>query len=222
MRKQVFSLALAAVVGLSAVAGARAQTPAAPPTTRVGIINIQRAIAESIEGKKAGEKLQEEFAPKFQELQGKQAETERLQKQLREQERALSDEARANLVRQIETKTKDFNRSSEDLDADFQQAQRQMVNEIGRKMIKVLDEYATKNGYHVVIDVGTSQSPVLWASTTVDMTDEIIKLYNAGGTGSASSPSAPTSAPAATRGTPAAKPPVATKPPAASKPPAPR
>lgn len=225
MKKEVCCGTLAVFLTLSLAAAGWAQG-GAPAGVKVGIIHIQRAIVESEEGKKAAEKLQAQFTPRRNELQTMQAEVEKLQKQLRDQEKALSDEARSNLVRQIEGKTKEFTRKNEDATNDFQQAEAQVINEIGQKIMKVLDEYARKNGYHVVLDVSSPQSPVLWASTAVDVTDDIIKLYNAaspaGGSGApaagakpAGSPaSQPAKSPPATGGAPAAKSPPAAKKPA--------
>lgn len=181
MRKQVCCFVLCMALALGVVASGWAQAPAGAPAggMKVGIIHIQRAIVESNEGKKAADKLNTQFMPKQNELQAKQAEIERLQKQLREQEKTLSDEARANLIRQVETKSKEFTRSREDAANDLEQAQGQVFNEIGQKVYKVLEDYARKNSYHVILDVSSPQSPVLWASSAVDVTDEIIKLFNA-------------------------------------------
>ena len=221
MKKQVFSFALAAALAISLLGSVQAQNPAPTPALKVGLIDIQRAILESDEGKKALEKLKTQFDPKYKELQGKQVEIERLQKELRERERALSDEARAKLVRQIETKTKDFNRSREDLSAEAQQAQGDVINGIGKKVLKFLDEYAPRNGYQLVLDInalpvanangraiGQARNPVVWSGTGVDLTDEIIRLYNtslaasaATGATTGTSPAKPTS----TSGTPAAR-----------------
>jgi outer membrane protein len=224
MKRQLFALALAAGLTLAAAGSSLGQSPAAPAPTgavKIGLINIQQAIVQSNEGRVAIERLQKQFAPRQADLQSKQAEIEKLQKQLREQEKTLSDEARGSLVRQVEAKTKDFNRANEDVTNDAQQAEAQAVNEIGQKMMKVLDDYARKNAYHMVLDVGSPQSPVLWASETVDLTDVIVKLYNAAEPvpAAATSGAAPAAAPAAKP--PAAKPPAA-KPaptaPAAKKP----
>ena len=208
MRKQAFSLALAVALVVTLLGNVQAQNPAPTPRSKVGIINVQRAIVGTEEGKKAQEKLKADFAPKLKELQAKQAELQRLQNQLREQERALSDEARANLVRQIETKTKGFNRSREDFNSDGAQAQSEVLGKIGQKVLKVLEQYALENGYHVVIEIGSPQTPVVWASTAVDMTDDIIKRYNASsGASAATGATTGTSPakPASTSGTPAAR-----------------
>lgn len=225
MKKQLFAFTLAAALTVATAAYGQAPfVPAPAPAVKIGLINIQRAIIESNEGRVAIERLQKQFAPRQTDLQTRQAEIEKLQKQLREQEKTLSDEARAGLVRQIEAKTKDFNRANEDATNDAQQAEAQAVNEIGQKMMKVLDEYARKYGYHVVFDVGSPQSPVLWASASVDLTDDMIKLYNSSapaagpatsGAAPAAKPAAKPAAPAAAPATPAAKP---AAPPAAKKP----
>jgi outer membrane protein len=224
MKKQLFAFTLAAALTVATAGYGQAPfVPAPAAAVKIGLINIQRAIIESNEGRVAIERLQKQFAPRQTDLQTRQAEIEKLQKQLREQEKTLSDEARAGLVRQIEAKTKDFNRANEDATNDAQQAEAQAVNEIGQKMMKVLDEYARKYGYHVVFDVGSPQSPVLWASAAVDLTDDMIKLYNssAPAAGAATSGAAPAAAPPVAK--PAAKPaapPAAkpTTPPAAKKP----
>ncbi len=212
MKKQAFVLSLAYALGLGLAGNVSAQAPAAPAApaaaVKLGIINIQRAIIESNEGKKAAQKLQEQISPKRNDLQGRQAEIEKLQKQLREQEKTLSDEARGNLVRQVETKTKEFTRINEDYSNEAQQAEAQVINEIGQRVMKVLDEFARKNGYHVVLDVSSQQTPVLWAASSVDVTDEIIKLFNAVSPGASAGPAG--NPPAAASGTPpAAKPPAA-------------
>ena len=209
MKKQIFSLILITAVAIGLLASAQAQNPGPTPGFKMGIINIERAVVESDEGKKALEKVNAEFRPKGSELQAKQAEIERLRKELRAQEKSLNDEARGTLVRVIETKTRDFNRSNEDLSADYRQAQSQVFSEILQKVRKVLGQYALRNGYKVVIDISSPQTPVAWSSSTVDVTDDIIELYNASLIPSTSSaPGAATG----TSGTPAARKPPSAQP----------
>jgi outer membrane protein len=84
-----------------------------------------------------------------------------------------------------------------------------VVDRIGRKMMDVLDRYARENGLVAVFDSSAQNSPILFASTSIDITQDIIKLYDqsypvkAGG--AAAAPATPK---------PAAKPatPPATKP----------
>lgn len=186
--------------------------PAAAPVAgavRVGIINIQRAIVECNEGKKAADELTKRFTPKRSDLEKKQKEIEELQGQLDKGKNTLADDKRAELIRDIERKTKDFNRDNDDATADFQQAESQLINTIGQKVMRVVDEYSRKNGYDVILDVSNPQSNVLWATNRLDITDEIIGAYNMVGPGVLSNAPAPPKPGAAT---PKAGTPTATKP----------
>lgn len=172
----------AAVLALSLTALANGQTtPASQPATapsKVCIIGIQQAIANTNEGKKEFETLEQRFAPKQAELKALNDEIEKLKAQLQTQGDKLSDEARASQVRTIENKQKTLQRSFDDAQAEFQQAQQEVFNRLGSKMAKVLADYAVKNGYGVVLDVSNPQTtPVLYASTNI--TQEIINAYNA-------------------------------------------
>jgi len=145
---------------------------------KVGIINIQAAIAQSNDGQEAARQLQTRFASKRAELETQQKEIADLQTQLRNQERTLSEEARTRLLRSVDDKTKVFNRTNEDAQAEFQQAEQDAINEIGRKMIGVIDEYAKKNSLSLILDVSSPQTPVLYADPATDVTRAIIELYN--------------------------------------------
>ena len=78
------------------------------------------------------------------------------------------------------------------------------MQELGGKMMAVLEKYATQNGFAVVLDVSNPQTPVLWAASAVDITNDIVKLYDQAYPGTAAAPAAK---PAAQ--TPAARPPAA-------------
>ena len=159
------------------MAGATAsQAQDKPP--KLAIINIQIAIAQTSDGQKAAKEIQDRFAPKRKELDDAQKEINALQDQLRNQEKTLSDDARNKLLKQIDDKTRSFNRSNEDATTDFQNAEQEAINEIGQKMMTVLSGYAQKNTYSLVIDVSSPQTPVLYADAGIDITKEIIDLYN--------------------------------------------
>lgn len=179
-----------AVLALSAVAvaqagGAAATTTAAPavpppPSIRVGIIDIQTAIAYSNEGIRDLTALQKKFEPKSNEVAALNKEVEDLKKQLQAQANVGSDEARANLARTIEQKQKILQRTAEDARSDFTAQQNEIVNRIGGKMMGVLDKYAKDNGFAVVLnfDQGNPQNPILWAAAPVDITRPIVDAYN--------------------------------------------
>jgi outer membrane protein len=69
-------------------------------------------------------------------------------------------------------------------------------------MMQVLQKYATDKGYTMIFDVSGQPNNILFASNTVDITREIIGLYDA------AAPSAPKAPGTTTTSAPAAKPPA--------------
>ena len=90
----------------------------------------------------------------------------------------LSDGAKDELTRNIDARTKSYNRDIEDAQAELEQEQQKIVNVLGQKMMQVVDKYAQSNGYSVVLDVSNQNTPVLYASNSVDITKEVIDLYD--------------------------------------------
>lgn len=178
----VLALGLSALITSAAVAqaaAAPANAPsAAPAGTKIAIVNIQEAIAATNEGKKEFESLQQKFSPKQAELKTQNDEVENLKKQLQTQGDKLSDEERNTRVQSLEAKQKTLQRNVEDAQAEYQQDTQQVVNRIGSKMLNVLEKYAKTNGYAMVLDVSNPQSPVLYASTSTNITKELVDAYN--------------------------------------------
>ncbi|HEY2360124.1 MAG TPA: OmpH family outer membrane protein [Candidatus Angelobacter sp.] len=201
---RVLSLALVLVWGISA---ARAQAPAAgsATSTKVGIVSIQDAIANTNEGKKELETLQQKFAPRQAALQSQNDELENLKKQLQAQGDKLSEEERNTRVRSATEKQKTLQRSAEDFQNEVQQAEQEILNRLGKKMLDVLEKYAKENGYAVVMDVSNPQTPVLYANPGTNITKNLVDAYNA-----QSPAAAPAPKPAATKpaGAAAARPPA--------------
>ena len=186
---RVLSLALVLVWGIST---ARAQAPAAgsPTGNKVGIVSIQDAIANTNEGKKELEALQQKFAPRNAALQSQSDELENMKKQLQAQSDKLSEEERNTRIRSATEKQKSLQRSAEDFQNEVQQAEQEILNRLGKKMLDVLEKYAKNNGYAVVMDVSNPQTPILYANPGTVITKNIIEAYNA------ESPAAPPAKPA--------------------------
>jgi outer membrane protein len=186
LRILALSLGLSTLFSAVALAQAATATPPAgsapanaPAATRIGIVHIQDAIFATNEGKKEVDALQQKFNPKQAELKNLNDDVENLKKQFQAQSDKLNDEQRASRAKEIEAKQKTLQRNYEDAQAEFQQAEQEVLNRIGGKMLTVLEKYAKANGYAVVIDVSNPQTPVLWASQGTVITKELVDAYNA-------------------------------------------
>ncbi len=191
---------------LAAALSLEAQTP-----TKVAIIHIQNAIIGTKDGQKAASELQTKFAPKKAEIDKKQSLIAQLQDQLRKGSNTMSDDAKQKLMREIDENTKSLNRSTEDAQAELDQEQNKIMQQLGQRMMAVIDKYARDNGYTLILDVSSPQTPVLYAANGIDITSEITALYDKN-TSSPAAPSSTAPAPKPTGAAPATKPPASAAP----------
>ena len=194
---------LAPVLALAATLGAQAQQG------KFAVISIQQAIINTKDGQKAAAELQSQTAPKKKELEQKQNEINQLQDQLNKGSNTLSETAKNDLYKNIESKKKILQRDVEDAQADLEAAQQKLLNQLGSKIMAVVEKYSRDNGITLVVDVSNPQTPVLFASPSIDITKEIIELYDKNAGAGASAPAAPKPAPSAA---PAAPKPAPAKP----------
>lgn len=155
-----------------------ATAPAEGSGLKIGVINVQLAMIRTQEGRKASEDLQAKFAPRQAELQKLQNEVRALEDQLRAQERTLSDEARAQILRDLELKRKQGSRLQQDLQDESEDAQAAVLNQLGQKMEQVLRRFVAENRYDIILNSSPGSSMILFATPTVDITEDIIKLYD--------------------------------------------
>ena len=185
-----FAVATVAMAQTPSAAGAlpsAASASAAPVATnssgtRIGTINLEQAIFATNEGQRDFEALSKKLEPKQTELKGINDEVDGLKKQLNTQGDKMNDQARATLVKQIETKQKSLDRQVQDAREDFQSQQNEVAQRILQKLAPMLMTYAQENGYGIILDTSNPwpNGPVVWADPrSVDVTKAIVDGYNA-------------------------------------------
>ncbi|MFN0102667.1 MAG: OmpH family outer membrane protein [Bryobacteraceae bacterium] len=166
------------------LAGATLILPAQAPS-KIAIIHLQNAIIGTKDGQKAAKELETKFMPKRKEIESRQGEIQALQQQLRTSSNTASEEQKNKLMRDIDVKQKALQRDGEDASAELDQEQQKLFQDIGGKVMAVIDKYASDNGYAVVIDVSAQASPVLYAATSNDITRQIVELFDKNAPGAA-------------------------------------
>ena len=170
------TLAIASLFGAAAVQG---QTAAGSSSgTKIGVINVRQAIVTTAEGKQASAELQTQFAPRQNDLEGLNKQINDIQQKLQAGASTLSEEEKTRLSNQGRRLAAQLERKNNELQEDVNAAQAEVVDRIGRKMMDVLDRHARENGFVAIFDSSAQNSPILFASTNIDVTPEIIKLYD--------------------------------------------
>lgn len=203
---QTAVLAAACLFSTVAVHAQGTAAAGAAVSGKTGVINIRAAIASTSEGKQAGAELQSQFAARQTELEGLNKQINDLRQRLDTGKGKISDEEQARLTRQGEVMARQLQRKQDEYQEDVNAAQGEVFDRIGRKMVDVLDRYARENSYVIILDSSAQNTPILFASTNIDVTQDIIRLYDG---------AYPVKAGSATPAKPAARPaaPPAQKPP---------
>jgi len=190
-----------------ALLAAAPATPAQQAPSKVAIINIQSAILATKDGEKAREALRVKFESRSKDLETRMADINRKREALQKSSNTLSAEARDKQTREIDDLQKKYQWDAEDFQSDVQQEEQKLVGVIGNRMISIIGEYATGANFALVLDVSSQQSPVLWAASGIEITRDIVELYDK------KNPSgAPAATPAAKPASPAPPTPAAKKP----------
>src|SRR5271169_2695192 len=228
MKRTFASIVLLVLVSMASLAQTGSATPSPAASTpapainqnnvKVGVIDMQGAIAGSNEGQRDFEALAKKFEPRRVELQKQNSDIEELKKQLSTQGDKMNPDAHEVLVKSIETKTKSLQRSAEDAQNEFQQQQNEIAQRILQKMAPVITKYVSDNGYGLLLDASAPwpQGPVVVATQSVDITRSVVDAYNA----QSGVPAPPKTGATTTTPRPAGTTPTTTKPAAAATTPA--
>jgi outer membrane protein len=161
------------ILALTAAVGAQAQAP-----QKYAVINVQAAIAGTKDGQKAASELESKAGPKKKELDQKQNDINALKDQLQKGQNTLSEATKNELYKNIQQKTTSLQRDYEDAQADMDQEQQKILQTLGQKVLATIERYARDHGIAMVVDVSLQPNPVMYASPTLDITKEIVDLYD--------------------------------------------
>ena len=183
--KRVLSIVCVLASGLGAGAVAQAARPAvasAVPvtgTTRVAVINFQQAVGQTNEFQRDLAQLRQKYEPRQKALQQQAEQIKQLQKQLQQTSASLTPLQREEKVNAINDKEKSFQRAAQDLRSDEQSAAQEKFQEVEQKVFNEVSTYAHEKGFGLVLDSGLQTSSVVYSAPGTDMTEAVVKAYNA-------------------------------------------
>ena len=180
-------LAALAVVGMTG--GLYAQS------NKVAVVNMQNAIVASKDGQKAGQELNTKFAPRQKEFETQRTELVTLQDQLQKGSSTLAPEKIAQMQKDIDEKSRRLQRLQSDVRDEYTADQQRLLVPLEQKMVAIISQYAKQKGFTVVLD---TSGPVIFADPAIDITKDILALYDAAPAGAAPAGTAP-GAPAAAK-----------------------
>ena len=142
--------------------------------TKVGVINLQQAVFNSAEIKKADTQMQATFKPRQDRIATLQKEIEGLAQQLQAGQGKLSPAAEGDLTVQGQRKQRELQRLTDDLNADAQSYRNDVLQKSSAKMSNVIKKIAEEKGLDLVVDTSTT----LYFKPALDLTKEATAAYD--------------------------------------------
>ena len=160
-------LVLASIALLSTGTVASAQT-------KIAIINLQRAVLESAEIKKASAEMEARYKPRTSQLDQLQKELATISQNLQTNAGKLTPQGEADLQAQGQRKQREAQRIQEDLQADVDRERNEILSRSSQKMTEVVKKIAEEKGYDVVIDT----SNTVFFKPALEITADAIAAYD--------------------------------------------
>jgi len=144
---------------------------------KIGVINSQRVLETSVEGKRVIGQLQEKDNKVQGELAKFDEDIRKLESKMNTQRLTLSEQSLLDLRSDIERKRTERKRRAEDSLRELQELQLRLFNKVKGELLPIIEQLGKEKGFDIIFDLANSGA--LYFSPVIDITDEVIKRYNA-------------------------------------------
>lgn len=163
---------------------------AAAAEQKIAVVNYQRAIEESSEGKAAIGQLKGQVERRQKELEAKKEELKKLDEELAKQEAVLKPDALQKKKQELQAKFQQLQEAAMRAQRDLSEQEARITAPIQEKIIRAVAQIAQRDRFTLVL----RSEMVLWPQQSeMDITNEVIRKANEMKGGPA--PAAPAPAP---------------------------
>jgi outer membrane protein len=165
---------------------------------KAAYVDLQRAVQEVDEGRAAKSRLQALMETKQKSLEKDQTALKAEKEAFEKQAPAMADAVRSQKEQELQKKLYDFAQRADKMRGELSEQERKELGAIFPKMQALLGQIAAREGLTMVFD--QSSSGLAWAPPALDLTNELIRMYNntyKAGAGGAAAPAPKADAPKA-------------------------
>ena len=141
---------------------------------KIVVINLQRAVLESAEIKKADADMQARYKPRSAAIEQLQKDIAGIAQQLQTNAGKFTQQAEAELTAQGQKKQRDLQRLQEDLQADVERERNEILQKSGVKMSDIVKKIAEEKGYDLVVEM----SSAIFFKPAMEITNDAIAAYD--------------------------------------------
>ena len=146
-------------------------------TVKIGYVDIDYAINHVPEGIKARETMEKEGKEKESILSKQEQDIMKFGEEIKKQSSVLSQDAKYEKVQQYSQKRMDYQKTYTDFQREFQKREYELTKDILADFQKVIEQMGKEGGYTIILE--KTASSVLYAQEKIDLTNALIKKYNA-------------------------------------------
>jgi len=151
---------------------------AQPAPAKLAVINGHAALVNTQQGKTAFDQLKARVEAKKKDFESRQSELGKLEEQFGKSASVMTEDKREQLANSINDRKKRLQRDVQDADEEAQREQKAVFQPLEGKLNTVINQFAADNGYAVVIDVSVEGNQVRYAAPTVDITRDVVALFD--------------------------------------------
>ena len=174
MTRTLFALTVLLASGTTALAPRRAS---AEPG-KLAFVDLQRALEETEDGKKAKAKLKSDFDRKQKELDDKQEELKKMKEGLDKKAALMKPEALQKESKDFQERFVELQQTYQRLQQDLAKKEQDATRSIFARLQTVVGTIADREHFAMVLE---KNAAVVWGQPALDITNEVIRTYNAGG-----------------------------------------
>lgn len=142
----------------------------------VGTINMSKILTSVSEGKQIREKLKKEFDKKQAELKKEEDRIRKTQEEYKKQTLVMNDKAREKKERSIQEDILKLQQTSLAYQKEMQEMEQNLKRPLIEKIQTVVDDVSKSADVDLTFEISTA--PVVYAKTTKELSDDVIKAYN--------------------------------------------
>jgi outer membrane protein len=139
---------------------------------KIGVINVQKAMSDTDELKKASADMAKKFQPRQDAMDKLQKDLESIDAQLNSGK--LNQAATTELQTQGTRKQRDLQRMSDDMQADLDKERQDILAKMSEKMQAIINKLAEEKGLDIIVEA----SQTLYSKPSFDLTADATAAYN--------------------------------------------
>ncbi len=144
--------------------------------SKIGYIDLNRALNESEVGKKAVLSLEEMVKAKQFLISEKGDKIKRIEEELAKQSSILTKDAINERKEEREKLLRDYQRMVKDSQEEVQKKQADYMGDIIKELKKIVNQLGKEKGYSIILE--KAESGVMFHSDEIDLTGTLIKRFN--------------------------------------------